>query len=188
MSEVSFEQDDYFKIDPEAHLVGNMAPLEHFPGVQMWWRAAQNIKAPLLGGTPPSAFAGIPPEDFEVDADPDALLDAMDRYGVDVACLLPESMMDTTGYSSRWISNGEMAAIADRHPDRFFYQPNISPIKQRGVKNAIWELEYWVTQRGARIFKYYPPLRLISSKQSVWAIVFLWVVVTKQRPASTMIP
>ncbi|WP_300655718.1 bifunctional diguanylate cyclase/phosphodiesterase, partial [Pseudomonas sp.] len=36
-------------------------------------------------------------------------------------------------------------------------QPNISPIKQRGVDNAIWELEYWVKERNARIFKFYPP-------------------------------
>ena len=35
----NFQKDDFFKIDPEAHLLGNMEPIEHFPGVQMWWKA-----------------------------------------------------------------------------------------------------------------------------------------------------
>jgi hypothetical protein len=43
MSDPVFEQDDYFKIDPELHLVGDIGPLEHFPGVQMWWRAIDNM-------------------------------------------------------------------------------------------------------------------------------------------------
>src|SRR5512140_154245 len=119
----TFPQDDYFKIDPEAHLVGRMGPIEHFPGVQMWWKAVENIRRPLTLGMPFEVFEGVAPEDLAKQEDPEALLAAMDRYGVDVACLLPESMMDTTGYSSRWMSNGEMAAIVERHPDRFLYQP-----------------------------------------------------------------
>ena len=35
----SFQHDDYFKIDPELHLVGDMQLYNHFPGVQMWWKA-----------------------------------------------------------------------------------------------------------------------------------------------------
>ena len=141
MNSAVFEKDDYFKIDPELHLVGDIGPLEHFPGVQMWWRAIDNIKRPLLQGTPEGALDGVDPAHLSKTPDPEDLLGAMDRYGVDIGCLLPESMMDTTGYSSRWVSNGDMAAAVDKHPDRFMYQPNISPIKQRGVDNAIWELE-----------------------------------------------
>ena len=73
------------------------------------------------------------------DPDPAALLAAMDKYGVDVACLLPESMMDTTGYTGRFCSNGEMAKVVEANPDRFLYEPNLSPIKHKGVKNTIWE-------------------------------------------------
>lgn len=32
---VAFEKDDYFKIDPEAHLIGDISLIQHFPGVQM---------------------------------------------------------------------------------------------------------------------------------------------------------
>jgi hypothetical protein len=77
-------------------------------------------------------------------------------------------MMDTTGYTSRWCSNGEMAKIVETHPDRFMYQPNLSPIKHKGVKNTIWELEYWVKEKGARIFKYYPPEDTYINDEELW--------------------
>jgi len=44
--------DNFFKIDPECHLIGDMEPLNYYPGVQMWWRAIENIKRPLLTGPP----------------------------------------------------------------------------------------------------------------------------------------
>ncbi len=168
MADAAFEQDDYFKIDPELHMVGDIAPLNHFPGVQMWWRAIDNIKRPLLQGTPEGALDGIDPADLNKTPDPEDLLAVMDRYGVDIGCLLPESMMDTTGFSSRWVSNGDMAAAVDKHPDRFMYQPNISPIKHRGVDNTIWELEYWVKERDARIFKFYPPEDTYINDPDLW--------------------
>ncbi|GLI33081.1 hypothetical protein DAMNIGENAA_05140 [Desulforhabdus amnigena] len=111
---------------------------------------------------------GIEPWEMEKSADPAKLIEAMDKYGVDVACLLPESMMDTTGYTSRWCTNGEMAKIVETHPDRFMYQPNLSPIKHKGLKNTIWELEYWVKEKGARIFKYYPPEDTYINDEELW--------------------
>ena len=76
--------------------------------------------------------------------------------------------MDTTGGSSRWVSNGEMAQIVDQDPDRFLYQRDLSPIKARGVGNAIWELEYWVKEKGARIFKFYPPEDTYINDPELW--------------------
>jgi predicted TIM-barrel fold metal-dependent hydrolase len=166
--DTTFEQDDYFKIDPEAHLVGDMSLYDHYPGVQMWWRAIENIRRPLMLGAPPELLSQMHPDDLTASPDPDALLAAMDRYGVDIGCLLPESMMDTTGYSSRWVPNGEMARVVETHPDRFMYQPNISPIKQRGIDNTIWELEYWVKEKGAKIFKFYPPEDTYVNDPDLW--------------------
>ena len=54
-----FDRDDYFKIDPEPHLIGDMEPINHLPGVQMWWRAIENIRRPLMTGAPPESFGGI---------------------------------------------------------------------------------------------------------------------------------
>lgn len=165
---VKFEKDDYFKIDPEAHLIGDMTPINHFPGVQMWWRAIANITRPLILGTPAEMLALLEPWEMQKNLDPASLLRSMDKYGVDVACLLPESMMDTTGYTSRWVSNGEMAQVVESNPHRFLYQPNVSPIKHKGVQNTIWELEYWVKERGAKIFKFYPPEDTYMNDPELW--------------------
>ena len=166
----TFVKDDYFKIDPEAHAMGDMEHIQHFPGVKMWWSAIKTVTRPLSFGMPPSIMEGL--EDWEKvkQKDPDRLLEGMDKYGVDIACLLPESMMDTTGYTSRWCSNGQMAAYVDKHPDRFMYQPNLSPMKFKGIKNTIWELEYWAKERGAKIFKYYPPEDTYINDPELWPI------------------
>ncbi|MBW2366758.1 MAG: amidohydrolase [Deltaproteobacteria bacterium] len=166
----AFQKDDYFKIDPEPHLLGDITAVSHFPGVQMWWKAAEGCKRALLSELPQTVFQDLCFEEWEMEksADPETLLIAMDKYGVDIACLLPESMMDTTGYSSRWCSNGDMAKIVDTHPDRFMYQPNISPIKYKGVKNTIWEMEYWVKEKGAKIFKFYPPEDTYINDPDLW--------------------
>jgi hypothetical protein len=163
-----FQKDDYFKIDPEPHLIGDMELVNHFPGVQMWWRAIDAIGRPLLYGIPPERLEGMAPWEMEKSGDPQDLLKAMDKYGVDIACLLPESMMDTTGYTSRWCSNGQMAQIVESNPERFMYQPNMSPIKHKGVKNTIWELEYWVKEKGAKIFKFYPPEDTYINDEELW--------------------
>ncbi len=166
--QAGFAKDDFFKIDPEAHLIGDMEPINHFPGVQMWWRAIDNIRMPLMLGVKPELFVGLDAKEIGKVEDPAALLEYMDKYGVDIACLLPESMMDTTGYTSRWMSNGDMAKVADTNPDRFMYQPNISPVKFKGVKNTIWELEYWVKEKGAKIFKFYPPEDTYINDPDIW--------------------
>ncbi|MBC2716340.1 MAG: amidohydrolase [Desulfobacteraceae bacterium] len=163
-----FQKDDYFKIDPEPHLIGNMELVQHFPGVQMWWKAVNSILRPMLLGTPPEFYVGMEEWEMQKSTDSGDIIKAMDKYGVDIACLLPESMMDTTGYSSRWCTNGEMAKIVESNPDRFMYQPNISPIKHKGVKNTIWELEYWVKEKGAKIFKFYPPEDTYINDPDIW--------------------
>ncbi|MCP4134346.1 MAG: amidohydrolase family protein [bacterium] len=164
--------DNYFKIDPECHLIGNIEAVNHFPGVQMWWRAIDNIRRPLMTGAPPHMLTpvleGIEEWELQKNPDPENIIRTMDKYGVDMACLLPESMMDTTGYTSRWHTNGDMAKIVESNPNRFIYQPNLSPIKNRGVKNAVWELEYWVKEKGAKIFKYYSPEDTYINDPELW--------------------
>ena len=165
---IEYKKDDYFKIEPECHLMGNLEPYIHFPGVQMWMKALDGCKRAFETGMPSKIFEGLEPHEVEKNPDPEGILVAMDKYGVDIACLLPESMMDTTGYTGRWCSNGDMAKIVEKHPDRFLYQPNISPIKHKGVKNTIWELDYWVKEKGAKIFKFYPPEDTYMNDPDLW--------------------
>jgi len=114
--EKAFNKDDYFKIDPEAHLVGDSSPYEYFPGTKQWWYSLYAIKRPMNQGMPQSYMNDLEPHEMKKDPDPASLLAAMDKYGVDIACLLPESMMDTTGYTGRFCSNGEMAKVVEATP------------------------------------------------------------------------
>jgi predicted TIM-barrel fold metal-dependent hydrolase len=166
MSE-KYSDDGFFKIDPECHLIGDMGPINHFPGVKMWWRAIDGIMRPMMQGAPEKYYEMLEPWELQKSSDPENIIRAMDKYGVDIACLLPESMMDTTGYSSRWCTNGDAWEIVQKHHDRFIIQPNLSPIKHRGIDNAIWEMEYWV-EHGAKLFKYYPPEDTYINDPELW--------------------
>jgi uncharacterized protein len=136
--------------------------------VQQWWKSIDQVKRPMTLGTPPELMEGLEPFELVKQKDPEYLLLFMDKYGVDIACLLPEAMMDSTGYAGRFCSNGDMAKAVEQHPDRFLYEPNLSPIKHRGVKNSIWELEYWVKEKGAKIFKFYPPEDTYINDPDLW--------------------
>ena len=160
-------EDGFFKIDPECHIIGDMSTVDHFPGVQMWWRSIDGIMRPLMQGAPEEYMSMIEPWEMQKSTDPDNIIRAMDKYGVDVACILPESMMDTTGYSSRWCTNQDAWKAVQKYPDRFIINPNLSPIKKRGVENAIWEMEYWV-EKGAKIFKYYSPEDTYLNDPDLW--------------------
>ena len=160
-------EDGFFKIDPECHIIGDMSTVDHFPGVQMWWRSIDGIMRPLMQGASQEYLNTIEPWEMQKSTDPDNIIRAMDKYGVDVACILPESMMDTTGYSSRWCTNQDAWKAVQKYPDRFIINPNLSPIKKRGVDNAIWEMEYWV-EKGAKIFKYYSPEDTYLNDPELW--------------------
>lgn len=98
MSEKYFD-DGFFKIDPECHLIGNIESVNHFPGVKMWWSAIDGIMRPILQGASEKFYDMVEPWELQKSSDPENIIRAMDKYGVDIACLLPESMMDTTDIS-----------------------------------------------------------------------------------------
>ncbi len=152
---MAFEKDDFFKVDIEMHIVGDMTPIEYFPGVQAWWRGIAGVTRQFLLGLKPEDMPTA--EEITKRAEPEAVIEWMDMYGVDVACVIPESMMDTTGNAARWVTNGAAAAVCERWPDRLVLTPNVGPVRLRGMKNVLWELEYLVKERDARMVKVYPP-------------------------------
>src|SRR5512142_3080848 len=132
-------EDGFFKIDPECHIIGDMEPINHFPGVRMWWKSIDGIMRPLMQGAPADYLNYIDRWEMQKSTDPETILRAMDKYGVDIACLLPESMMDTTGYTSRWCTNGDTWKAVQTHPARCLLGPTLSPVKQLFLTHAIWE-------------------------------------------------
>ena len=111
-----FVKDDYFKIDVECHLSGeaNKKYFNYFPEYRKWvYGTAETARA--FNAVPHHVTKDWkePPvtkaEKSEL-AEEDQLIVYLDRYGVDMACILPESMMETTGYSTKWSTNGYRTA------------------------------------------------------------------------------
>ncbi len=150
-----FIKDNFFKVDVEMHIVGDMTSIEYYPGVKAWWQGLAGVTRSFMTGLKPEHFPSA--EEITKRDEPEAIIEWMDTYGVDVACVIPESMMDTTGYATRWVTNGQAAEVCERHPDRLLLTPNVGPVKIRGMKNVLWELEYLVKERNARMVKVYPP-------------------------------
>jgi predicted TIM-barrel fold metal-dependent hydrolase len=85
------------------------------------------------------------------------LVKYMDEAGVDVAFALREPAMNVSGHASCMSTNGFILQEIEPYPERLYFECNVGPILRRGVENAIWELEYLVKERGARLCKVYAP-------------------------------
>ena len=164
----TFAGDDYFKIDPEAHLVGEMGPLLHYPGVQMWWRSIDGIKRALNTGMPARCFEGLEPHELQKDPTPEGLLAAHGQVRRGHRLPAPGVHDGHHRLHEPVVLERRHGPVVEAHPDRFMYQPNMSPIKHQGVKNTIWELEYWVKEKGAKIFKFYPPEDTYINDPELW--------------------
>ncbi len=174
MARQEFVKDDYFKIDCECHLSGDTKKyFDYFPAYKQWVYGTA-MTAAAFGAVPkhhtaeaPKAHEAPKPAKPEMSED-EQLLVYMDRYGVDMACVLPESMMDTTGYSTKWSTNGYLMAACERHPDRFILQANVGPFIHRGMKNALWELDYLAKERNCKLVKFYPPEDTYINDERLW--------------------
>src|SRR5512136_2329876 len=69
--------DGFFKIDPECHIIGDMEPVNHFPGVQMWWKSIDGIMRPLMQGAPADTMKELEPWEMQKSTDPENILRAM---------------------------------------------------------------------------------------------------------------
>ena len=169
-----FEKDDYFKIDVECHLSGeaNKKYFNYFPEYRKWvYGTAETARA--FGAEPHHVtkhWTELPVTKAEKSDMPeeDKLVTYLDRYGVDMACILPESMMETTGFSTKWSTNGYLLTAAEKYPDRFIVQPNLGPFIKRGMKDVLWELDYLAQERGCKLFKFYPPEDTYINDERLW--------------------
>lgn len=135
---------DYFIAASECHLMGDLAEVRYYPDVLRWYRSAMAGVARVWGApkTPAPMRAA-------------ELVKQMDDCGIDVAFGLRESMMDVTGFAAPMSTNGFVINEISQYPDRLYLECNVGPILKRGVKHAVWELEYLVKERDARLCKVY---------------------------------
>ena len=93
-------------------------------------------------------------------ADPELTISYMNKYGVDTACALRENMLVTTRWAYPMSTNHYFFNACEKYPDRFIFQANVGPVLRRGIKNAIWEIEYLVKEKNCRQSYYSLTLKL----------------------------
>jgi predicted TIM-barrel fold metal-dependent hydrolase len=146
-------KNDYFVALSECHFMNpeSMHEMAYYPGFERWWKSIDGVMRSWAGGRDLAGGAAMP--------EPRAhdLIKYMDQFGVDVCFALRESMMDVSGYATCMSTNAFILKEIEPYPDRMYLECNVGPILRRGVKHAIWELEYLVKQRNAKLCKVYAP-------------------------------
>jgi len=149
---------DYFIVEYEGHI---QEPQVYAPA--MYFRSFQRfVRAVSMGG----AVMGLPMsrtemEDWEATTHGkgdlvDRAIAEMDASGTDIAFVVPERFMFASDGAFPLQSNSFVIEACARYPDRLSPAPNFHP-SRRGVKAAIWEMEYFAKEQGCKFFKFYPP-------------------------------
>ena len=146
-------KDDFFVALTECHFMNpqTMSEIDYYPDVQKWWASVDGVMRAWAGRDLTSPDAEWPHPIAE------ELIKYMDAAGVDVTFCLREPMMDVTGGVVSLSTNGFMMQQIEPYPGRMYLEANCGPIIKRGLEHAIWELEYLVKERDAKLCKVYAP-------------------------------
>ncbi len=143
---------DHFVALTECHLINeqSVAEISYYPEFQRWWQSVDGVVGAWAGRSLAGGAEMPHPRASE-------LIKYMDKADVDVAFALREGMMDTCGYATCMSTNGFVMQEIAPYPDRLYLECNVGPVLRRGVKHAVWELEYLVKNCNAKLCKVYQP-------------------------------
>ena len=144
---------NHFVALSECHFMNpqTLEEINYYPNVQRWWDSVNGVMRAW-------ADRNLTDEDSEWPAPvAEELIKYMDIAGVDVCFCLREGMMDISGHTMSFSTNGFMMQQIAPYPDRMYLECMVGPIIRRGVDNAIWELEYMVNECNAKLCKVYAP-------------------------------
>jgi predicted TIM-barrel fold metal-dependent hydrolase len=147
-----FAKDDYFKIDSEAHLYGDTRHLRYFKWHQQADGAVQGINR-FIGFDDPEIKRIMPPPQGLFSSPPEILIEMMDKYGIEMACVIREDISFASGFAAPYSTNGQLLEACEKYPNRLIFVANVSPILRRGMENALWELEYLVKEKECKVVK-----------------------------------
>ena len=144
---------DHFVALSECHFMNpqTLAEINYYPNVKRWWGSVDGVMRAWAGRdlTSPDSHWPAPIAS--------ELIKHMDEAKVDVCFCLREGMMDISGQTVAFSTNGFMMQQIEPYPDRMYLECMVGPIIRRGVDNAIWELEYLVKNANAKLCKVYAP-------------------------------
>jgi len=155
---------DHFVALSECHFMNpqSMHEMSYYPQFQQWWKSVDGVMRSWGGGRDLEGGAAMPEPRAH------ALIEYMDKFGVDVCFALRESMMDTAGYATCMSTNGFIMQEIEPYKDRMYLECNVGPVLRRGVKNAIWELEYLYKECNAKLCKVYAPEDAPLNHPDMW--------------------
>ena len=160
-------KDDYFKFDVEAHLWPDTSDIKFYPGFQWEEPAFQGVTRILGISKVWETKTKHGDVEFPKSNDPEVLIERMNKYGVDMACLVPESGWGKT--HTRAIStNGYILQACEKFPDRFVFTANVGPITVRGIDHAMWEAEFLVKEKNCKMIKMYTPEDTYIDDRQLW--------------------
>jgi predicted TIM-barrel fold metal-dependent hydrolase len=150
MTDIKPEDENHFVALSECHFMnpGTLAEVAYYPDNQRWWDSVDGVMRAWsnrdLTGEWPHPLA-------------EELIKYMDEAKVDVCFALREGMMDISGGTVSFSTNQFMINQIEPYPERMYLECMVGPIIKRGVKHAIWELEYMVKECNAKLCKVYMP-------------------------------
>ena len=141
---------DHFVALSECHFMNpvTMAEITYYPNTQRWWASVDGVMRAWSGRD----LSGEWPHPVA-----EELIKYMDEAGVDVCFCLREGMMDISGHTVSFSTNQFMINQIAPYPDRMYLECMVGPILRRGMEHALWELEYLVKERNAKLCKVYQP-------------------------------
>jgi predicted TIM-barrel fold metal-dependent hydrolase len=141
---------DYFVALTEFHFMNlqTMSEITYYPGMHQFHDSVNGVLRAWAGRDLDSPW----PQPIASD-----LIGYMDSANCDVAFCLREPMMDISGGTVSMSTNGFMLQQIAPYPGRMYLEANVGPVMRRGIKHAVWELEYLVKEQGAKLCKVYTP-------------------------------
>ncbi len=142
--------DDHFVALSECHFMNpaTLAEIQYYPNTQRWWDSVDGVMRAWSGRD----LSGEWPHPLA-----EELIKYMDEAAVDVCFCLREGMMDISGQTVAMSTNQFMINQIEPYPERMYLEAMVGPILRRGMDNALWELEYLVKERNAKLCKVYQP-------------------------------
>ncbi len=143
---------NHFVALTECHFLNeaSLEEMQHFPNFARFWGSVNNIMRAWAnrdlgqGGHMPRPIAA-------------ELIRYMDEAGVDVAFALREPGVVVSNHEGCMSTNAFIMKQIEPYPERFYLECNVGPVLRRGVKNAVWELEFLVKEKNAKLCKIYAP-------------------------------
>lgn len=148
-------KDDFFIVDCESHIMPEefRKHISYYPANKYFSKPEDSPTGKWWNTNPITKERREKPKDWTLER----MIHDMDVAGIDVACVLRESFLGLSYNGVPCSTNYHVIEAMQKYPDRVIGCSNVGPHLNRGVKNAIKELEILHKEYGFKCTKIYSP-------------------------------